>query len=212
MNPMNVIFDIETAPLPESELIQFMPEFEAPANFKDPEKIEAAIAAKRKAWIEDAALSPMTGRVLAVGLIVGDEFSCISEPGTETEILVRFWSAVCGSGGQLQPLVGFNINTFDLPFLIKRSWKRGVSIPVGVRRGRYWGDQIIDLRDVWQMGDRQAPGSLDTIARHLGVGAKTGSGADFSALWETYRTAALAYLRNDLELTKLIAERLGVLE
>jgi hypothetical protein len=211
---MSILFDIETAPLPEAELTQFMPVFEAPANFKDPEKIEAAIAAKRKAWIEDAALSPMTGRVLAIGMLhhKSEKFVCIDDSATEATMIQEFWNAIRGDGSQLHTLIGFNINAFDLPFLIKRSWKLGVQIPLGVRRGRYWGDQIVDLRDVWQMGDRQAPGSLDTIARHLGVGAKTGSGADFSALWASDRAAALAYLRNDLELTKLIAERLGVLE
>ena len=62
------------------------------------------------------------------------------------------------------------------------------------------------------MGDRQARGSLDTIAKHLGVGQKNGHGEDFARLWQTDREKALAYLRNDLELTGRIAEALGVVE
>src|SRR5665647_1809363 len=89
-----IIFDIETAPLPEAELIPFMPEFEAPGNFKDPEKIKAAIEAKRKAWLEDAALDPMTGCVLCIGMLIGDRFDLISEHATEANILQDFWGAV----------------------------------------------------------------------------------------------------------------------
>ena len=51
--------------------------------------------------------------------------------------------------------------------------------------------------------------SLDTIAKHLGVGAKNGSGADFAALWQSDRAKAADYLRNDLQLTARIAEALG---
>ena len=70
---------------------------------------------------------------------------------------------------------------------------------------------MIDLREVWQMGDRQAHGSLDAIAKHLGVGAKTGNGKDFAALWEKDRQTAIAYLENDLSITAAIANRMGVI-
>jgi hypothetical protein len=46
------------------------------------------------------------------------------------------------------------VQVFDLPFLFRRSWKHRVSVPFGLRRGRYWGDQLIDLRAAWQLGDR----------------------------------------------------------
>ncbi len=112
--------------------------------------------------------------------------------------------------GRMNPMIGFNIFGFDLPFLFRRSWKRRVPIPFGLRRGRYWGDQLIDLRDTWQLGDRQARGSLDSIAKHLGVGAKNGDGKAFAELWRSDRKQAEAYLRNDLELTAKIAHGLGI--
>lgn len=68
---------------------------------------------------------------------------------------------------------------------------------------------MVDLREVWQLGDRQARGSLDSIARHLGVGQKNSDGAAFAALWQSDREKALAYLKNDLELTLKVAEALG---
>ena len=68
---------------------------------------------------------------------------------------------------------------------------------------------MLDLRDAWQLGDRQARGSLDSIAKHLGVGTKNGSGAEFAALWQSDRAKATEYLRNDLQLTARIADALG---
>jgi uncharacterized protein YprB with RNaseH-like and TPR domain len=107
-------------------------------------------------------------------------------------------------------LAGFNIFQFDLPFLIRRSWKHRVPVPLGLRRGRYWNDELIDLREVWQVGDRMARGSLDAIAKHLGVGEKNGDGAEFAKLWATDRTRALAYLQNDVGLTARVAGALGM--
>ena len=46
------------------------------------------------------------------------------------------------------------------------------------------------------------------LAKHLGVGQKTGSGADFAKLWVEDRAKALAYLESDLTLTKLCFERM----
>ena len=39
----HVVFDIETIPQDEAKLLALAPEFTAPANLKDPEKIAAAI-------------------------------------------------------------------------------------------------------------------------------------------------------------------------
>jgi len=106
-------------------------------------------------------------------------------------------------------MIGFNIFAFDLPFLIRRSWKYGIQ-PQGVRKGRYWSDDLVDLRELWQMGNRQDHGSLDSIAKHFGVGAKNGNGKDFANLWAADKTKAIEYLRNDLNLVAAIAQRMGV--
>lgn len=130
---------------------------------------------------------------------------------SEAAVLREFWISCRGEMGRINQMVGFNSNLFDLPFLIRRSWKHRVAMPLGIRRGRYWADEMIDLRDAWQMGDRQARGSLDTIAKHLGIGGKTGNGAEFAKLWQSDRTKAVEYLRNDLELTAKMADVLGVI-
>ncbi|MGD0745384.1 MAG: hypothetical protein ABSA45_09535 [Verrucomicrobiota bacterium] len=235
-----IVFDIETGPLPESELLAMLPAFD-PAevktgNLKDPakiaEKIAEAEANHRRDFTERAALDPLTGRVVAIGMMTfdargeagpafgkGGRFSIIGHDD-EARMLREFWELTSGEMGRMNPMIGFNIFGFDLPFLFRRSWKHRVRIPFGLRRGRYWGDQLVDLRDCWQLGDRQARGSLDSIARHLGVGAKCVphgplsatkiTGADFAGLWKTDRKSAEAYLRNDIELTGKVADALGV--
>jgi hypothetical protein len=223
-----IVFDIETGPLPETELEAMMPAFDA-AEVKcgnlGPEKAAQKIAEAeknhRRDFFDRAALDPLTGRVLAIGLQVyqsapggvvmeGDPTTVILGSADEASLLTSFWAAVRGDHGRLHPLIGFNICLFDLPFLMRRSWKHGVAVPFGLRRGRYWGDQVVDLRDAWQLGDRQARGSLDSIARHLGVGAKNGDGKAFAELWRSDRKQAEAYLRNDLELTARVAKALGI--
>src|SRR5476651_2330269 len=82
-----IVFDLETGPLAESELSALLPPFD-PAdvktgNLKDPakiaEKIAEAEANHKRDFIERAALDPLTGRVLAIGVItcnhvVGNSF------------------------------------------------------------------------------------------------------------------------------------------
>lgn len=204
-----IVFDIETGPLPDSEILPFMPTEWPLGNVKDPEKIKAAIEAKKKAWIADAALEPMTGQVLAIGLLINEAFVLISEPQTEAMMLHEFWDSIQGSGS-IHQIIGFCSNTFDLPFLVKRSWHHDVEVPQALFSGnpRYpWSKQAVDLHEYWQLGDRQASGSLDTVSKHLRIGAKTGNGADFSGLWATNRESAVAYLKNDLELTAKMAKK-----
>ena len=226
-----IYFDIETGPLPESELAALVPPFDPvevkTGNLKDPDKIAAKLAEAeanhRIDFLDKAALDPLTGRVVAVGLLKRTphpgplpnaerekrgEFHVIGHDD-EAATLREFWDVTRGEMGRINQMIGFNSNSFDLPFLIRRSWRHRVPVPFGLRRGRYWSDEMVDLRDAWQLGDRQARGSLDVIAKHLGVGAKNGHGADFAKLWQSDRVKAVEYLRNDVELTARVAEALG---
>ena len=227
-----IVFDVETGPLAESELSALLPAFD-PAevktgNLKDPakiaEKISEAEANHRRDFFDRAALDPLTGRVVAVGLLYPDSNEVfIIGHDDEAKTLREFWDLTRGEMGRVNQLVGFNTHQFDLPFLIRRSWKHRITVPFGIRRGRFWADEMVDLRELWQLGDRQARGSLDTIARHFGVGAKVTAspacgelagkkitGGDFAGLWKSDRQQAEAYLRNDLELTARVADALGV--
>lgn len=242
-----LIFDIETGPLPWEQIAQFyeappeLPPWEDAmckmGNLKDEakraEKLAAATAdyaalmaadsSKRDAhkchWASRAALSPMTGRVLAIG-IQKEERTCVIgiDGETEPEILEIFWSVYKkyhGNGGRL---VGWNSNGFDVPFLVRRSWFHGVVVPESVRdkTGRYLSSTFVDLMQLWGCGAREYE-KLDTVCRWTGIGGKPDGvdGGHFAALWnsgdEASRMAAIDYLKNDLFLTYKIAERMGVI-
>jgi hypothetical protein len=203
-----IFFDIETGPLPLAELDALMPEFKPAANLKDPEKIKASVEEKRQAYYEQAALSPLTGKVIAIGLELDVGFGIMSEPvhSKESEILTEFWKLVRDNNNS--QFIGFNIAHFDLPFLLRRSMKYGLKTPPVFDKYRHLTDQFIDLMHIWQCCIYGETISLDRLARFLGVGQKEGSGKDFAKLWYEDRPKAIEYLRNDLFLTKKCAERL----
>jgi hypothetical protein len=199
-----VYFDIETAPLPESELIAQMPEFSAPGNYKDPEKIKANIAEQQQRWLQDGALSALTGQVLCIGAMDGEAMGLWDAGPGEAAMLESWWKKVADQIRSGRLMVGYCCKTFDLPFLIRRSWKHGVNVPYCIFKGRYFADEIVDVAEQWGCGNRDPRDriSLDSISKFLGIGAKNGTGKDFAALWATDKQAASEYLKNDLKLTQ----------
>lgn len=207
-----IVFDIETGPLPRADLAEIVPAFEAPSNWKDPAKINAYIAEKQAEWFQSAALSATTGRVLAIGHFdTSVDAIGFFASGDERADLTDFWAFVTSFGSPRADLVGFNSNRFDLPFLIRRSWRLGVAVPPVFTASRYLPASCIDILDTWRCGVRDDSISLDSLGRFLGVGRKTGDGVEFSSLWEMSRDAALEYLANDLRLTRRCAEALGLI-
>lgn len=204
------VFDLETAGFPEADIIHLAPKFEAPSNYKDPEKIAANLAEQKANWVKRAALSPITGRVLAIGIKPRDALPLIFEaptPEDEGSLITGFWDYV-NANEFWSTMEGWNVEGFDLPFLIKRSWKLRIPVPMAlVMNGRYLSHRFVDLMKTFQAPNyREDFTSLDTAAKFLGVGAKTGSGAHFAETYVKDRAAALAYLENDLGLTEAVAD------
>lgn len=202
-------FDIETGPLPDEQLALVKPEFKAPANYKDEEKIKAYLVEAEAKWKQDAALSALTGQVLLIGTMQGGIFD--AHMGEEKQLLTEFWMWLDTMQLALSHTIcGFSILNFDLPFLVQRSYLMGVSFPWAIRKGRYWSEHFVDLAELWACGSREKMASLDTLARSMGLGAKTGHGADFAKLFSEDREKAVAYCENDLRLTAAMAERMGI--
>jgi len=210
-------FDLETAALPLEILRPRMPEFQAPAGWKDPQKVSQAIQEKQAKWLSDCALSPLTGQILACVWVTMDGKTRVMDADATSEAAViefifdRFRDA--GMGSQYK-VAGFNIAEFDVPWLIKRAWATGVKIPSGMFKfSGKWFDLppwMIDIRHIWGMGEHYAKGSLGTIGEFLGVGEKKGSGEDFARNWRdpNMHAEAMAYLLNDGLLLPAIFERL----
>lgn len=213
MNPSNsLIFDIETRPLPLDHLEKhgLLPEITAPSNYKDPDKIAAYIAEKKLDAVKDCALSAITGEVCAIAYSFRGHDEVIMATGgvTEAQLLEAFWKEAT-QALRTGKLVGFNIKSFDLPFMLRRSWVHKLAHPVIFVDRYFLGTSVWDLRETWQLGDRQAGGSLDKICRMLGIGEKLGNGADFGALLASDPVKASEYCLRDLQLTKGLAERLA---
>ena len=211
-NP-TIIFDIETGPLPLDQL--HIPPFDPSqvklGNIKNPdliaEKLQKAEENHVSDYIKNAALDALSGQVLCIGYRREHQETGIlcADADGEAALLRQFWTLL--NYYERQPkLIGFNVKAFDLPFLIKRSWKHRITPPYWLRQGRYWNDLVVDLREVWQLGDSRAHGSLASICRHLGLGEKAGSGADFSLMWNTNRQAAIDYCLQDIKLTQAVAD------
>lgn len=229
-----IVFDIETGPQDEAKLLALLPPFD-PAdvkvgNIKDPAKIAEKIAeaeVKHKArFLSEAALSPATGQVLAIGYqkLLEDGTDCsptimIPGDGIDERVLLKgFWDFFAAEWAQEHAMwVGHNVIDFDLPFLVNRSRILGIKVPFGVfsfQRNRVnWGDRFIDTRTLWLMGRKanENPSSLDHVARSLGVGEKSGSGADFAQQLKDDPAAAIAYLTHDLAITSKVARKLGII-
>lgn len=199
-----LFFDIETAGLPEPVIRKLMPEFQAPANYVDAIKIARNIAKQEEDWIESAALSPLTGYVLCVGIKTkndSDNFLVIEHPD-EAMVLQEFWDYWCAFNHPHRLFIGFSIKSFDLPFLIRRSWAHDVDVPKDVLFGRRWNERIVDLQEVWGCAGRNEYIGLEQLSQFLGLGKKLGSGADFASLWESDKGKAIEYLANDINLTE----------
>lgn len=166
--------------------------------------------------LEKAALDPTTGVVLAIGYSDGTKH--VADINDEVTLLHRFWRkwVECKSTGRT--MAGWNIEGFDLPFLVRRSWIHSIDIPAGVRDGRYWHKSFRDFRNDWLLGQRwgDCESKLDHVSRVLGVGSKPEgvNGGDFARLFggnDAERAQAIAYLLNDLALTAKVAMRLGAM-
>lgn len=201
------VFDIETGPRPIHELVEIMPEFETPGNYKDPEKIKANIEEQQAKWIEKAALKAVSGEVIAIGMCdqYGNKDILTTLDRPEAVLIERFWNIVTSSHGERW--VGFNSNGFDLPFLFQRSLALGIVPSVPWRAGRYWDPRFIDLMEVWGAGNKEYIG-LGTLCKFLGIGDKSGSGEHFAETLKTDPESAIAYLKHDLDLTQALLKRM----
>lgn len=228
-----LIFDIETGPESEERLRELyveltLDEFAGDCDRRwKPETVAAKFEeAKTTGWqdfVSKAALSPLTGRLVAIGYRSGKSSVIVGRPEmSDCDMLAGFWTKFESCRKANRRMIGHNIYGFDLTFLVRASWMLDVVVPATVCRhqgGRtYWNDIFMDTMLTWQLGNyREKFVSLDTLGKAFGFGGKSDekecSGADFHKLWlgtPEEHERAKAYLLRDLELTAAAAERMGV--
>jgi hypothetical protein len=180
----------------------------------------------RDAWLDGvrkkAALSPATGRVLAVGFAwFGDgqwRITTIDSPHNEASVLTDAWDFMDAEVDEDGVFAWHNGYGFDLPFLLRRSWILGIAVPEWVAnfssgRPRFDASQV-DTMVKWAMGDLRTYTKLNALAAAFSLGQKDEgcSGAEFADMYldESTRDAALAYLKQDCILTGQVAMHMGM--
>ena len=208
----HIVFDIETIPQDEAKLLALAPEFTAPANLKDPEKIAAAIARKRADYLADAALNWKTAEIVLIG--AGDDSGIQSfTAGTEKELVGNFLTLLGDALADGVAVGGHNVKGFDLPMLVNRARVHGLQIPTTLLcfwKGRpTWHESVFDTLELLSFGRSFDGNGVDDVARVFGLPPKLGQGRDFPLLWRADREAALAYNRRDVEIEIEIARMCG---
>lgn len=217
--PLYTTFDIETSHKPEDEIRALLPKFD-PDKVKVPKTItkadtrEAYIDKERATYGDDivakAALHPDYALIKIAGFKGSDGIVQFHGDDEKSNILFAL-ERINEIIAMQEWVTGYNIVNFDIPMLIWRAWR--LKLPVQSRifnrtKPRYpFPDSIVDLREVAKAGCREhETGGLDGLLRSLGLPPKTGSGADFPALWLKDPAAALDYNRDDLDREHAVAE------
>ena len=87
---------------------------------------------------------------------------------------------------------GHNVKNFDFPMLINRARVLGVRVPeqiISFYRGenRHGAGYFRHALEIFSFGDRQKIEGcgVDDIYKAMGIAGKTGTGAEFPALWKS---------------------------
>lgn len=227
MDVSPIIFDLETAPLPNVRDFLEPPDLsgiQAPSNYVKPEAIAGYIEKEKTKQLADfdrdcaskAALDFNLARIVALGYWTeqaGVVTHRCPDEAHETAVLEAFWKQAAN-----RMLIGFSIREFDVPMLVQRSRYLGVRHRTP-DLGRYAkGNGMIDLRDVLTFNDMRyeaiMPRSVKCFARRFGIPHTDAvSGADIPALvaagsWDLVES----HVCSDVEIELALARRLGVIQ
>jgi 3'-5' exonuclease len=200
--------DLETIPdesdaVREEVLAQVTAEVKMPGSISKPETIEAWETTRKPALIQEKydeavarlGLSPVTGKVLCVGIVSdgGIEMSWCGPD--EREVLTLAYQYIEALEGEVT-VVGHNLIGFDLPFLRGRSLVNRLRPPQILRRAmqaKPWDTTVGDTMQLWSH-DRDKRISLATLCRLLSIESpKTGmTGADVYPAFKQGRLQEIA--------------------
>lgn len=199
-----IIFDIETV----GESFDGMDEV-TKQEFTKRLRRQASSDEEYEALLEDAkertALSPLTGEIVAIGVMdadTGDGAVYYQSPGaeqveagvggvklvalSEPEMLRKFW----GVAGRADVMVGFNSRPFDAVWLNIRSAVHGIRPSVDLMDGRYLyqqkGVKHVDLMDQLNYYGATRGGSLHMWCRAFGIKSPKVSGMSGSEVGQAF--------------------------
>ena len=166
----------------------------------------------------DCALKAEYGRIAMIGIKINDgeiETYEISDntPEAEAVLLSVLYAHIRGLNTD-DTIVGHNIKSFDIPFILRRSQVLNIR-PKAYRAlkmdcEQYSGLIVKDTMRIWGAGDRQTYIKLETLAAALGIHVEPSevTGKDFYKWFAKDREACRVYLAQDVRLAGEIYDRL----
>ncbi len=171
------------------------------------------------------ALHAEYGRLLAIGLIVEDDWQIVHcgllgrERATgrfhlnERRTLRAFWKLFQGFNAGRDLVIGHNVLDFDLPFIYKRSRINRVHPSVLLSFARYRSVPIYDTMREWAHWNPQAPHiSLEQLADVLGGGLAKTEGMDGGRVYDEFLAGnhdrIATYCLRDVEIARAIYYRM----
>jgi len=209
------VLDIETAPLPETEI--------------PPALIEKLRDSNEEDWREMLSLYAPSASVIAVGMLDPDtrKGHMLADPvngamggftspeGTtfevletdEVGILRRFWELAT----RADSITTYNGRRFDIPVLLQRSLIRGVAAPRDLLGNRFRTHPHLDLADILSLYGATRPFGLAVWSEAIGMSSpKSGevAGAEVGPAFRAGRIRAIAeYCARDVVATAALEER-----
>lgn len=148
---MTTLFlNIETV---RDESVELTEEIRPPANYKDPEKIAAYILKARQEMIAEMSLSPLTGRIVCIG--IADESGDVTFVTLEEVVKIL---------AKTKRLVTFNGKQFDMPFIAVHAVLLGIKCNLSRFMYKYSNDDHIDLYNVLSV---RGKGTLSQWAKRM---------------------------------------------
>lgn len=195
-----LVFDIETGEdraytSRDGFLDRLAEDCKAPSNWKKQDLIDQEILRQVTAKRERLALSPATGRVIAIAWGLLDDEHVQVQTGPEPEILRAFFNALDGTR---VVLAGFNVRQFDLPFLGVRAAILDVAMP-------HWWPHARDYRFVADARDVLEDGKLDDWLHRFDLPAKKGTGDQAEHMQPQQLRD---YVEHDVRVERLLLRRL----
>lgn len=205
--------DIETCPMPDCA--QYLPDdIQAPANYKDADKIAKFIEEQRAKQIARAGLDLDLCEVVAIGIEYPLDRGYVEtrEIATEAEMLRNVWTSVRHVQEDGGDLVGYNCIAFDLPILLRRSLYLGIPTPK-LNIDKYRHEGVIDVMLELTFNGRMPYRSLGFYCRRFGIPHDdTVDGSQIAGLAAAGDWAAIeGHVRADVTATAALAARCGLI-
>lgn len=205
-----IYIDCETLPGPEYPSLDSV---QAPANYKDPAKIQSYKESKLEEVYRAQALDSMQGRLLCVAWALDNEpvqalTVGLGDIQTEQDLLQELEAKLLEIPHDLNAMqwVGHNVRTFDLIWLWRKALKyRLWDLARHIPRQRY-DKRVVDTLELWA-ADFKDRVSLQAIADFLGLDGKANDidGSQVFDLWQEGRLQEIQdYCCQDVELVRRV--------